>query len=117
MIKRRRNPERGESEDPMANINEIRSICDAIRNDAHEVVGKISMAIAMEDEFINGCKAVIGRFQAEDKSSKACRMACYDISGTENYHELRCILEEHEKTLKKLTELQSFVGGWEVNFR
>lgn len=101
----------------MANINEIRGITDAIRHDAREVVGKISMAIAMEEEFIDGCKAIIGRFQSEDKSSATCRMACYELSGTENYHELLCILAEHEKKLKKLRELQNFIGGWERDFK
>lgn len=112
-------PERGESEDTMANnINEINGITNTIRRDSHELAAKLSMAITMEDEFINGCYAIMNRFYSSDKSCQACRMACYNLAGTENYYEMaNGLLPEHERKLRKLKELQSFVSGWERDFR
>ena len=102
----------------MASYNQIRGLEESLRHDARDLAGKLSMAIAMENEFIEGCKAVFGRFRSEDKSSENCRKAVYAATGcTEDYNEMLCMLAEHEKKLRKLAELQSFVGGWEVNFR
>lgn len=103
----------------MANINDnIGGITDAIRHDIHDLCGKLIMAIAMEDEFINECYSIMNRFYAVDKSSAECRMACYNHSGTEDYYEMsNSIIPDHEKKLKKLRELQTFIGGWERDFK
>lgn len=101
-----------------ANINEIRGICDSIRKDTRDIAGKITMAIAMEEEFIDTAKAVLYRFASVDKADEACRKAVYELTDcTENYYELQLMLTEHETKLRKLSELLSFVGGWEVNFK
>jgi len=101
-----------------ANINEIRGITDSIRKDTRDLAGKITMAIAIEEEFIDAAKAVLSRFASVDKADVTCRKAVYELTGsTENWFELQLMLSEHEKKLRKLRELMSFVGGWEVNFK
>ena len=102
----------------MANIGNIIGIEESIRHDAREIAGKLNAAISMEKEFIEAAKAVLGRFASVDKADEACRKAVYYLTETtDNYLELNMIVIEHEKKLRKLMELQSFVGGWEREFK
>ena len=99
-------------------INEIRGITDAIQHDTRELAGKLNMVIAMEKEFIEAAKAILGRFASVDKADVACRKAVYELTGcTENWFELNLMITDHEKKLRKLNELQSFIGGWERDFK
>lgn len=99
------------------NIDNIRGLEGSIRHDTHELAVKLSMAIAMENEFIEKSKVVLGRFASVDKADECCRKAVYELSGTDNYYELQLMLTEHETKLRKLSELMGFVGGWECDFR
>lgn len=102
----------------MANINEIRGLEGSIRHDTHDIAGKISMAVAMETEFIETAKAVLDKFVSVDKADEACRKAVHELTGcTDNWFELRLMLSEHETKLRKLSELMGFVGGWERDFK
>jgi len=102
----------------MASINEIRGLEESIRHDARNLAGKLNMAMSIEREFIDTAKAVLGRFASVDKADMACRKAVYELTDcTENYFDLVSMLNEHEKKLKDLEHLLSYVGGWERDFK